>query len=85
MARAYSGVLASIALTIVILRGLLTGVLPDEILTQCLAVFTGFAAVGYCIGLMAEQTVCDSVENRFRREMARLQSAAASKSTENLE
>ena len=80
MARAYSGVLGAVALSLVILRGLVLGMLPNEILSQGLVVFFVFAGIGYWIGFAAEKTVCESVENRFRSEMARLQSAAASKS-----
>jgi hypothetical protein len=61
------------AVVFVILRGLLLGMLPDEILGMCLVVFAIFAAVGYVIGSIADRTVCESVENRFRSEIARLQ------------
>jgi hypothetical protein len=77
MARAYSGVLGAIALSLTIMRGLVLGTLPNEILSQCLVVFFGFAFIGYWIGFTAEKTVSESVENRFRSEMASLQSAAA--------
>ncbi|MCC6511597.1 MAG: hypothetical protein IT423_21035 [Pirellulaceae bacterium] len=77
MARAYSGVLGAMAMTFVIVRGLWFGTLADEILGLCLVVFTVFAAVGYVIGSIADRTVCDSVENRFRSEIARLQAASA--------
>ncbi|MEZ6136055.1 MAG: hypothetical protein R3C53_14230 [Pirellulaceae bacterium] len=77
MARAYAGVLGVIALTLAILRGLMLGMLPNEILSQSLVVFLLFACVGYWIGLVAEKTVSESVENRFRDEMASLQSVAA--------
>ncbi len=79
MARAYSGMLGSVALSLVILRGLVLGFLPNEILIQALVVFGTFSALGFCIGWIADQTVCDSVENRFRKEMARLNAIAASK------
>lgn len=85
MARAYSGVLGSLALCLVISRGLVLGLLPDDILTQGLVVFFTFALIGFCIGYVAEKTVCESVENRFREEMASLESAAASKSSESTE
>ncbi len=78
MARAYSGVLGSLALCLVISRGLLLGLPPVDCLTNGLVVFFGFAGIGYCIGYVAERTVCESVENRFRDEMAKLQAAAAS-------
>ena len=77
MARAYSGVLGAMAMIFVILRGLLFGMLADEILGMCLVVFTIFAVVGYVIGWIADRTVCESVENRFRGEIARLQASTA--------
>jgi hypothetical protein len=79
MARAYSGVLGSVAFSLVILRGLVLGFPPNDILVQALVVFGMFSALGFCIGWIADETVCDSVENRFRSEMARLNAVAASK------
>ncbi len=76
MARAYSGVLGAMAMTFVILRGLLFGMLADEILGLCLVVFAVFATLGYVIGSIADRTVCESVENRFRSEIARWQTTA---------
>lgn len=80
MARAYSGILGVIALSLVIMRGLVLGMLPNEILGQALVVLGLFAFMGYAIGFAAEKTVSESVENRFRSEMASLHAAAASKS-----
>lgn len=77
MARAYSGVLGAMAMTFVILRGLMFGMLADEILGLCLVVFTVFATIGYVIGSIADRTVCESVEKRFRKEIARWQTTAA--------
>jgi hypothetical protein len=77
MARAYSGVLAAMAMISVIVRGLLYGMLPDEVLGMCLVALAIFAVVGYVIGTIAERTVCESVENRFRSEIVRLQASAA--------
>jgi hypothetical protein len=82
MARAYSGVLGSIALCFVISRGLVLGLLPNDILTQALVVFFGFAFIGFCIGYLAEQTVCESLENRFRDEMTNLHSVVASRGSD---
>ncbi len=78
MARAYSGVLAVMATVFVIVRGLLIGMLADEILGLCLVVFFAFAVIGYVIGMIADRTVCESVENRFRHEIARMQATATS-------
>ncbi len=80
MARAFAGVLGTIALNLVIVRGLYVGFHPDEILGQALVFFGLFACLGYWIGFIAEKTVSESVENRFRSEMASLHLAAAEKS-----
>jgi hypothetical protein len=85
MARAYSGVLGAIALCLVIVRGLMTGLPPDEILTQGLVVFFTFSGIGFWIGNVAQKTVSESVENRFREEMARLQTAATASNSESSE
>ncbi len=82
MSRAYSGVLGAIALCLVIVRGLLAGFLHDEILTQGLVVFFMFGGLGFWIGTIAEKTVSDSVENRFRNEMANLHTVAAKSKSE---
>ncbi len=80
MARAFSGVLGFMSFCFVVLRGLILGFMPDDILVQGLVVFGPFCALGFCIGYIADQTVCDSVENRFRSEMARIHAAVASNS-----
>ncbi len=77
MARAYSGVLAAVALSLAITRGLVLGMMPNEILTQCLVFFFVFAIIGYCIGAIAEKVVSESVETHFRREMSAFQARAA--------
>ena len=73
MARAYSVVLGIVALCLSMTRGLVLGLLPNEILSQSLVVFGGFVLMGYWIGFVADKTVSESVENRFRSEMANLQ------------
>ncbi len=82
MARAYSGVLGVVALSFTIARGLLIGSHTNEILNQSLVVFFLFAVIGFLIGWMADKTICESVENRFRSEMAGLQSGAAEENSE---
>lgn len=72
MAKAYSGVLAVVALSLAITRGLVLGLLADEILVQCLGFLLLFAFIGYAIGYMADSVVQNSVETRFREEMAAL-------------
>lgn len=72
MARAYSGVLAAVAVCLAITRGLVLGMMPNEILTQVLLFFFVFALVGYCIGFIAERVVTESLETQFRSDLAAL-------------
>ena len=68
MARAYSGVLGSGALCLAIVRGLWLDLHANDVLITALVVFTLFAALGFCIGLWAEQTPGKWEENRFQAE-----------------
>ena len=85
MARDYSGLLGAIALCLVIVHGLLTRLPPDEILSRGLVVFFAFGAIGFWIGNVAQKTVSESVENRFRSEMARLNAPAANSNSDTSE
>jgi hypothetical protein len=85
MARAYSGILAAVAVALAITRGLVLGMMPNEILVQCLGFFFLFAVLGYCIGYVAERVVTDSLETQYRAEVTALHAkanSAASKTTE---
>lgn len=72
MARAYSGILAAVAVSLAITRGLVLGMMPNEILVQSLWFFFLFAAIGYCIGFVAERVVTESLENQYRSEVTAL-------------
>lgn len=85
MARAYSGVLAAVALSLAITRGLVMGMMPNEILTQCLWFFILFAFVGYCIGFIAERVVTESLETQFRDDVAALHAKVNSRQSEPTE
>lgn len=85
MARAFSGVLAGVGVAFIIVRGLLVGALPDAILSQCIGMILPFAALGYFIGFAAEKTIRESVENRFRSEMAALHKLVDKATADNAE
>jgi hypothetical protein len=76
MARAYSAILAAVALSLAITRGLVLGMQPNEILMQCLGFFFVFGLVGFFIGTVAEKIVCDSLESKFRGEVAAMEARA---------
>jgi hypothetical protein len=82
MARAYAGILAAVALSLAITRGLVLGLMPNEILTQCLLFFFVFAIVGYCIGFIAERVVTESLESQYRDDLAALQAKVNAPQTE---
>jgi len=73
MARAYSGVLACVAVSLAITRGLVLGMAPNEILVQSLGFFFVFAFIGFSIGAVAEKVVTESLESRFRDDMSSFQ------------
>lgn len=85
MARAYSGILAAVAVSLAITRGLVMGMMPNEILVQSLWFFFVFAFIGYCIGFIAERVVTDSLETQYRSEVAALHAKANSAHTETSE
>ncbi|GIW97186.1 MAG: hypothetical protein KatS3mg111_0519 [Pirellulaceae bacterium] len=83
MARAFSGVLGVLAFSFIVLRGVYANAPADQVLAHGLVVFFLFSLLGFVIGWMAEKTVRESVENRFRMEMAHLQSVAAGDQSED--
>jgi hypothetical protein len=82
MARAYAGVLAAVAISLAITRGLVLGMLPQEILVQCLWFFFVFAIIGFAIGAIAEKVVTESLESRFRSDMLAFRSRTSQPSPE---
>lgn len=85
MARAYSAILATVALSLAITRGLVLGKMHNEILVQCLWFFVGFAFIGYVIGYIAEKVVTESLESRFRSKMSALHAQASQQQKESSE
>ena len=59
--------------------------LPNEILVQSLWFFCLFAFIGYCIGYVAEHLVKESVESRFRNDLAAMQARATVDPSESSE
>jgi hypothetical protein len=60
-------------LALAITRGVVLGMMPNEVLIQCLWFFAVFAAIGYAIGSIAQRIVAESVEQRYRQELAAFQ------------
>jgi F0F1-type ATP synthase assembly protein I len=85
MARAYSGILAAVAVSLAITRGLVLGMMPNEILVQSLWFFFLFAFIGYCIGFVAERVVTESLETQYRSEVTALHAKVNSAQSDSLE
>ena len=80
MARSYAGILGALAFFLVIVRGLFLDLPTNHVLTSGLVVFLIFSLTGFCIGYVADQSMQESEESRFKEEMSGLQVAVASKS-----
>ncbi|MEM7477927.1 MAG: hypothetical protein AAF483_23315 [Planctomycetota bacterium] len=79
MARAYSGILGALAFLLVLIRGLFLDLPTNHVLISGLVVFLIFSLTGFCIGYVADQSMEESEESRFKGEMSGLQVAVASK------
>jgi hypothetical protein len=76
MGRVYAGVLGTLAMLVVILRGLLDTGGVEGTLTMAMASMALFAIVGAVIGHIAQATIDESV--RFQMERGLAVQAAAS-------
>lgn len=73
MARAYAGVLGSLACGMILTRGLIAGSSPEStIATACGALFA-FSAMGWVAGLLARRFVEESVRARFQAALTSLE------------
>ncbi|NMC20566.1 MAG: hypothetical protein GYA33_09110 [Thermogutta sp.] len=70
MSRRYAGVLGPLAMTCVLIHGLIHGAPPDGVLLRAWLSLWGFALLGAIIGAIAERSVRESVEQRLRGELA---------------
>jgi hypothetical protein len=88
VARTYAGILGSLAFGIIVARTLLDNGSAEAAMRQAPWVLSAFAIVGYGIGWIAERTIVEAIETRFRAQLrsgepvpaAESQGAAASSS-----
>ncbi len=73
MARKYAAVMALLAITVVLLRGLKDGAGCDATLTTGLIWMAVFAAMGMLLGTIAETTIVQSVQSRLEAELAAIE------------
>ena len=79
MSRRYAGVLGPLAMSCVLIHGLIHGAPSDDVLLRAWLSLWGFALLGAIIGAVAERSVRESVEQRLRGELA----ARSGKSSQN--
>ena len=66
MGRSYAGILGTLAGTLVLCRGAISGSgLEATILFACVALF-GFAVIGFVAGTLAESFTAEGVRQKFR-------------------
>jgi hypothetical protein len=80
MGREFSGVLGFLAFTTVMVRSFIVGGGFDESTKLALIMMFLFAVVGYVAGVIAQQTVRDSVKQLLDSELASLKSESESDS-----
>lgn len=69
MARTYAGILAHVAMLVVLLRALKDGAGFDGTILQAVASMALLAAVGMIVGMIAEATIDESVRKRMQTEI----------------
>lgn len=70
MARSYSAVMALIGMVVVLLRGLKDGAGFDETVVAGICWMVVLGAIGLVVGVIAAQTVDESVRTKIEAELA---------------
>lgn len=70
MARSYSAVMAQLGLLVVLIRGLKDGAGFDGTIVSGLSWMVVLGALGFVVGMVAAQTVDESVRTRIEAELA---------------
>jgi hypothetical protein len=73
--RRYAGILGLLAFSTSVLRAAIQGAGPDALLTATIQLFA-FAAAGWIVGTIAEQTIEQSVRTRFEAELKAAEAGA---------
>jgi hypothetical protein len=81
VARTYAGILAHVAMLVVLLRALKDGAGFDGTILQAVASMALLAAVGMIVGLIAEATIDESVRKRMQTEIDALTSNEQTQTT----
>jgi hypothetical protein len=69
MARTYAGILGSLAMAVVICRGMIASGGVEGTLTSALMYLALFAAVGATLGHIAQSTVEESVRSKIEQQL----------------
>ena len=77
MARTYAGILGSIAMAVVICRGMIASGGVESTLTSGLMYLALFTAVGAILGHLAQSTVEESVRSKIEQQLSQSEPAAS--------
>lgn len=80
MARTYAGILGSLAFGIIVARTLLDNGSAEVAMRQAPWVLSAFALIGYGIGWIADRTIVEAIETRFRAQLRSGEPVAAAES-----
>ena len=69
MARNYAGILGTLAFAMITVRGVFKGDGVEAVLFTALGVLFTFTTMGYIIGWIAERTLVEAIETRFRTQL----------------
>ena len=69
MGRTYAGILGSLALVTIVLRGVKNGSGPEAVLLAAWCGLLAFAAIGFLLGELARWIVEDSVRAKFHAKL----------------
>ncbi len=70
MARVYAGIMGSLAMTVVICRGLLTAGGVEGTLTSAVVSLIVFAVIGAAVGHLGQTTVDEAVRQQLEQQLA---------------
>jgi hypothetical protein len=75
MGHRYAGILGLVAFATVVARGTIHAASAEAVFTQAVIALFAFAAAGYILGRIAEQTLGDALKAHFEIERAKLSQA----------
>ena len=82
MARQYAGIMASLGMTVVIVRSLRSGGAFEATIVSAMTWMVTLGVIGYVIAAIAQNTVDESVRQRMEEELNNVQNSVTPRSAE---